>query len=282
MCHSVLMTRSLAGFVVVFSALCLAADPDDWPDVKDHPDIKRFPGSVIIGGSSHDFGSHDFPDGKEGNITREGASWEIQYRPQEGKVPSPLEWVRNYENAFKKNGGSTVMKLADSGGGEAVFKMPLGKAERWLHLMINNGGEQVFFYIIDEKPMVQQVEVTATEMASALEKDGKIALRGILFDTGKDTLKPESNVVLAEIVTLLTGNAALKVSIDGHTDNVGNARANLALSKKRAEAVKKFLVGKGIAAARLSSEGYGDSKPVGPNTTEEGRAQNRRVELVKK
>lgn len=276
------MTRLLAGFVVLASALCLAADPDDSADVKDHPDVKRFPGSVITGGSSHDFGSHDFPDGKGGNVTKEGASWEIQYRPQEGKSPSPLEWFKNYENAFKKNGGSTVMKQIDSGGGEAVLKMPLGKAERWLHLAINNGGEQVTFNLIDEKPMVQQVEVTATEMAAALERDGKIALRGILFDTGKDTLKPESDAVLAEIVTLLSGNPGLKVSIDGHTDNVGNAKANLALSKKRAESVKKFLVGKGVAAARLFAEGYGDSKPVGPNTTEEGRAQNRRVELVKK
>jgi outer membrane protein OmpA-like peptidoglycan-associated protein len=267
----------------VLSSVCFAVDPDDSPDVKDHPDVPRFPGTVIASGNSHDFGSHDFPDGKGGNLTKEGASWEITYAIKPGaKVPSPLEWFKNYENAFKKKGGATVLKQLDSSGGDGVLKMPLGgKAERWLHLLINNNGEQVLFYVIDEKAMVQQVEVTASEMAEALKKDGKVALRGILFDTGKDTLKPESDAVLAEIVALLKGDANLKVSIDGHTDNVGNAKANLALSKKRAESVKKYLTGKGVAVARLKADGFGDTKPVGPNDTEEGKALNRRVELVK-
>ena len=277
------MSRLLASFVLVVSSLCFAVDADDSPDVKDHPDVPRFPGTVIVNGSSHDFDAHDFPDGKGGTIHKEGASWEITYGIKaDGKTPGPLEWVRNYENAFKKKGGSIVMKEVSSGGGEAVVKMPLGgKAERWLHLSINNAGEQVMFNIIDEKAMVQQVEVTASEMAEALKKDGKIALHGILFDTGKDTLKPESSAVLAEIVALLKADESLKVSVDGHTDNVGNAKANLALSKKRAESVKKYLTGKGVAAARLKAEGYGDTKPVGSNSTDEGKALNRRVELVK-
>lgn len=276
------MTRLLAGLMVI-SSVCFAVDPDDSAEVKDHPDVPRFPGSVISGGSAHDFGAHDFPDGKGGNVNKEGASWEINYAPKAGgKTPSPLELFKNYENAFKKKGGATVFKQLDSGGGEGVLKMPLGpKAERWLHLAVNNGGEQFTFFIIDEKAMVQQVEVTASEMAEALKRDGKIALRGILFDTGKDTLKPESDAVLAEIVSLLKGDAALKVSIEGHTDNEGNAKANLALSKKRADSVKKYLAGKGVDAARLKTNGFGDSKPVAPNSTEEGKAQNRRVELVK-
>lgn len=214
---------------------------------------------------------------------KEGASWEIGYSPRQGgKVPSPLELFRNYENAFKKKGGTTIFKQVDSGGGEGVLKMPLnGKAERWLHIAINNGGEQTTFYVIDEKAMVQQVEVSATEMADALKKNGRIALRGILFDTGKDTIKAESEPLLGEIVSLLEGDATLKLGIEGHTDNVGESKANLALSKKRAEAVKKFLVGKGIAAARLTTNGFGDAKPVVPNSSDENKAQNRRVELVK-
>lgn len=277
------MKRLFLGLALVVSALSLAADPNDAPGVTDHPDVPRFPGAVIASGGNHDFDAHDFPDGKGGNVNKEGATWEMTYAfPSETKVPSPLEWFRNYENAFKKKGGSTVMKDVSSGGGEFVLKMPLsGKAERWLHVLINNGGEQAMFTILDEKAMVQQVEVTATEMAEALKRDGKIALRGILFDTGKDTLKPESDAVLAQIIELLKADAALKLSIDGHTDNMGAAKFNLALSKKRAESVKKYLVGKGVAAARLKSEGFGDGKPVGANTTEEGRAQNRRVELVK-
>ena len=197
-------------------------------------------------------------------------------------MPSPLELFRNYENAFKKKGGSTVLKQLDTSGGEGVIKMPLkGKAERWLHLVINNDAQQVIFYLIDEKGMVQQLEVSATEMADALKKDGRIALHGLLFDTGKDTLKKESDPVLAEILALLKGDATLKLSIDGHTDNAGNAKANLALSKKRAESVKKYLVGKGVDGNRLTTGGFGDTKPVADNGTDEGKAQNRRVELVK-
>ncbi len=128
---------------------------------------------------------------------------------------------------------------------------------------------------------MQRVEVTATEMAAAKKKDGRIALRGILFDTGKDTIKPESDPVLAEVVALLKAEATLKLSIDGHTDDVGNAKANLASSKKRSDSVKKYLVGKNVDAARLKTDGFGDTRPVGPNNTEEGKALNRRVELVK-
>lgn len=273
-----------AALLLLGSTLSFAAsDPEDATEVKDPPDVPRFPGYLISSGASHDFGSHDFNDGKEGSVTKEGAIWEITYAIKGGaKVPSPLELFRNYENAFKKKGGSSVFKVIDSGGGEAVLKMPLtGKAERWLHLVINNAAEQFIFALVDEKAMVQQLEVTATEMADELKRDGRIALRGILFDTGKDTLKPESDPVLGEIIALLKGDASLKVSIDGHTDNVGNAKANLALSKKRSESVKKYLVARGIAAARLKTDGFGDTKPVGANTTEEGKAQNRRVELVK-
>src|SRR3954469_2975140 len=114
------MLRVVTGLSLVLGFAAFAAtDPDDSPDVKDHPDVPRFPGMVIQSGTSHDFGSHDFPDGKDANVTKEGASWEIGYGIKGGaKVPSPLEIFKNYENAFKKNGGSTVLKQIDSGGGE--------------------------------------------------------------------------------------------------------------------------------------------------------------------
>jgi len=89
--------------------------------------------------------------------------------------------------------------------------------------------------------------------------------------------------VLGEIATLLNTDASLTLEIQGHTDNVGAPAANLKLSQDRALAVKDYVVTKGgIAAARLTTAGFGDTKPVAPNTTDEGRAQNRRVELVKK
>jgi len=116
---------------------------------------------------------------------------------------------------------------------------------------------------------------------SALDTDGKIVTHGILFDTGKDVIKPESLPTLKSILALLNDSPGLKFSIEGHTDNQGNKAINQPLSEKRAAAVMAWLSGKGIDPARLKTKGFGDSKPIDTNDTPEGRANNRRVEFVK-
>jgi outer membrane protein OmpA-like peptidoglycan-associated protein len=119
------------------------------------------------------------------------------------------------------------------------------------------------------------------DIKSALDTEGRIVTHGILFDTGKATLKPESLPTLRTILDLLNGAPALKFSIEGHTDNQGDRSINQPLSENRATAVKDWLVGKGIAADRLRTAGFGDSKSIESNSTAEGRAINRRVEFVK-
>jgi len=116
---------------------------------------------------------------------------------------------------------------------------------------------------------------------SALSTDGRIVTHGILFDTGKDIIKPESLPTLKSILALLNDNPGLNFSIEGHTDNQGSKAINQPLSEKRAAAVKTWLVDKGIAATRLKTVGLGDSRPIDSNDTPEGRANNRRVEFVK-
>ena len=116
---------------------------------------------------------------------------------------------------------------------------------------------------------------------SALDTDGKIVTHGILFDTGKDVIKPESLPTLKMILGLLNDDSGLKFSIEGHTDNQGNKAINQPLSEKRAAAVKTWLAGKGIEETRLKTKGFGDGKPIDTNGTPEGRANNRRVEFVK-
>jgi outer membrane protein OmpA-like peptidoglycan-associated protein len=108
-----------------------------------------------------------------------------------------------------------------------------------------------------------------------------VEVPGILFDTGKATLRPESDAALAECAKLLAQSPALKVYVVGHTDNQGGLASNLALSAARADAVVKALVGRfKVAAARLAPYGAGPYAPVAANTTDDGRARNRRVELV--
>lgn len=107
----------------------------------------------------------------------------------------------------------------------------------------------------------------------------KIALRNIFFDTGKSTLRPESNAELDRLVKLLQDVPSLKIEISGHTDNTGSAKINESLSQDRADAVVNYLKSKGISTSRLTSKGYGSSAPIATNNTADGRQQNRRTEF---
>ncbi len=111
--------------------------------------------------------------------------------------------------------------------------------------------------------------------------DAKIITHGINFDIDKSTIKPESMGTLNMIVGVLKDNPSLKFEIDGHTDNSGQSAHNLTLSQQRADAVKTQLVSMGVDAGRLTTKGFGDSKPISDNTSPEGKANNRRVEFVK-
>ena len=136
--------------------------------------------------------------------------------------------------------------------------------------------------IVEKQAMVQEVVASAAVFDAGLRAAGHVEVPGIFFDTGKAVLKPESAAAIGEIATLLKGDAAVRVFIVGHTDNVASLDLNIKLSQARAEAVVQSLAAQhGIAAARLTARGVGPLAPVASNETEEGRARNRRVELVK-
>ena len=123
---------------------------------------------------------------------------------------------------------------------------------------------------------------SAPDFSQVISASGRYVTYGILFDTDSDHLKPESAAVIKIVARGLEANPALKLLIEGHTDPTGDAAHNLELSTRRADAVKAVLVSQfGVDAARLTTAGLGSTKPVGPNDTAQGRAQNRRVEFVK-
>jgi outer membrane protein OmpA-like peptidoglycan-associated protein len=126
------------------------------------------------------------------------------------------------------------------------------------------------------------VNAGGREMYDALMADGRVVTQGILFDVDSDRIRPESTPTLNEIADMLKNHGDLRIRIEGHTDNTGEAAHNQTLSDQRAAAVKTYLSTKaGISASRLESQGFGPTRPAKPNETPEGRQANRRVELVK-
>lgn len=143
-------------------------------------------------------------------------------------------------------------------------------------LFANNPWEgEIFFSNI-------RVAVGAPDTRNKLLTEGKLVTRGITFDVNSDKIKPESYGTLKEIATVLQENASVKVKIIGHTDSDGDEKSNLDLSKRRSASVKNALSAEfGIAANRMETDGKGESEPAEPNTTPQGKANNRRVEFIK-
>jgi outer membrane protein OmpA-like peptidoglycan-associated protein len=277
-------------FLLAIAAAALVAAPapalaqQDEEACKDHPMLSRFPGYYISECAAQDFSTYGFTVAEDTEKNVEGRYWKISYWLKDGaKSASPVQLSRNYANALAPRGGVKVFENVDAAGGTATLRLPAGGKNLWIEVSVSNGGEAYALTIVEEAGMEQKVEFTAAELADALRAKGSVALHGILFDTGKATIRPESAVVLAQVGDLLKSDAALRLEIAGHTDNVGTKASNQKLSEDRAAAVKAYLVKTfAIAADRLTTAGFGDSKPVADNATEGGRAQNRRVELVKR
>ncbi|NHZ91263.1 OmpA family protein [Massilia sp. CCM 8733] len=159
------------------------------------------------------------------------------------------------------------------------YYFPTPGGRKWMLIMASQ--EKLRVTSIEEKQSASVVKmVTAAVMKSELDTKGRVALY-INFDTDKAAIRPDGKPAVDEIAALMKKETALRLSIEGHTDNVGDKARNLSLSRERAQAVVQALVGDGIDGARLSAAGHGADKPLTDNGSEEGRAKNRRVELVK-
>ena len=179
---------------------------------------------------------------------------------------------------LKKLGGET--QFLNAGEGIAVFKIVKNGAEVWVKIEAGGDGGNDFYYLTVLEIEAMKQEITSNDILTALNTEGHIALY-INFETGKSDIKPESQKIIDQIVEMLKSNATLKISIEGHTDNAGAIQSNQILSENRAKAAMNAIVSKGIDKSRLSSKGWGQSKPIGDNASEEGKAKNRRVEIVK-
>ncbi len=271
----------LAVILACFPAFAQSEAPEPAEGCKDSPLVSRMKGAVITECSEKEYDAADLPvkKGPEGAVIKsvEGAITRITYWHPKGV--SALQIARNYEAALKKAGFSTLYEDSANEGTSRYLTLQ----RKGAYVNIESGSwedhAESYLTIVKQKEMEQEVVADAGALLEELNRSGRVAVYGIYFDTGKAAVKPESAKVLGEVAKLLQENPELKVRVEGHTDNVG--KGNLELSKKRAAAVKEWLVKNGVEAGRLSTDGFGDTKPVADNQSDEGRAKNRRVELVK-
>jgi OOP family OmpA-OmpF porin len=302
----------LQGSLIACLAFSAAAQAQqrDVVGSRDYPGIGRFTGSVITGYQVKDFDATrlqaaPFKDGRAADERKpEGRVTRIAYRTTPG--PSIVEVSRNFETQLAKAGFETLVACdTDACGGipftEALDVLPApqmwadgfnfryyagrkvdGARETYATVLVSKNNDDVTAQlIVAQVGAIENKMVDAAAMAKGLGSAGHIALYGIYFDTDKAVLKPESKPTLDEIAKLLRAQPALNVNIVGHTDSQGAYDYNMDLSRRRAEAIGAALTSSyGIAKARLRTAGVGFLAPVGSNATEDGRALNRRTELV--
>jgi len=306
----------VACLLVGLAALSAGAQGGDVEGSKDYPMISRYPGSVIRDYLQREFDEFTLPLAKlvDGNFTKsqhlEGKVTRIVYAVPQGR--SVLEVFRNYQGALKKAGFETLytcgpQECSDGRGGARLYgtgdydlywgpdhgirylssKLARPEGDVYVSLFVDDEGQlngaQVILYAIEMKPMeADLVTVNAASLANDINRTGHASVYGIYFDTGKADIKPESDATLKEIAKLLQGSPNLRLYVVGHTDNQGALDMNMDLSRRRADAVLVALTTKyGVPPAKLRAFGNGPYAPVASNDSEDGRAKNRRVELVK-
>jgi outer membrane protein OmpA-like peptidoglycan-associated protein len=260
----------IAPIPFTFTLVPPAATPEKiTPEAGDFPYLTPLPGSKFRSGEN---------DTTPYSVTLKGASQpeivapssiiKVYYAPSEGLSNSLFHAA--YRDAMIKAGWTIITDFMGSDVGITAHYTLQGR-NLWASLHKAGGAYDI---------RVADAGAVTKDLNADLEKNCHVALYGVLFDFNKSTLQPVSDPVLQQIDSLLTKNAALKLEIQGHTDNVGNDAYNQTLSEARAHAVVVWLTQHGIAATRLSAKGYGKTKPIADNSTDAGRAKNRRVEIA--
>lgn len=262
----------------------LFAQEMDAEGCKDHPFFNRLE-NYYIDGCKENYNEYEFMMGNDKTQILEGTLIDILYTydgPFGPNLPSKLQVIRNYENAIAKMGGQKVYSRTTDDGGwtGATFHLQKDGSEYWLGIydLINNPVDQFTFVLLTVEGMKQ--EITANEMFEKINSGLPITLY-INFETGKSAIKSDSENIVEELYQMMNENPDLKILVEGHTDNVGNKASNQSLSEKRATGLKTALVTKGISSSKIETVGFGQDQPLADNSTDEGRAKNRRIEIKK-
>lgn len=267
--------------LVLLFVLPIGTGAEDAEGAKDHPLFNRLPNYEIQKYRESEFDVYDEFVASDGSSkTIEGRTYYISYYVVTGaQYLSEAAIKRNYSEAFKKIGG--VVQYED--GSNLHMSLDKGGQVTWVRVGTWNRGQGVTLYISEEMPMEQFIVADADALRQEISLTGKATVHGIYFDTGKAVVKAESGPALAEVVKLLKTDSNMNIFVVGHTDSVGDFDYNLDLSLRRAAAVVEDLVSQhSVSRSRLEPHGVGALVPAAANTSEDGRARNRRVEIVER
>jgi outer membrane protein OmpA-like peptidoglycan-associated protein len=276
------MKKLIVLFLIAAGAPALMAQEPDAEGCKDSSLLNRIKGCYIVQCDKKDFDQAEITvsvvDGQDKKQTIEGEVESITYYCPANV--SPLMIARNAEAALKAAGFTTVFS------GKDEFEAPAFTARKgglWASIHARGNANETTYIqtVVRTQEMEQQMVASAESMEAEIGKSGYCSIYGINFDTGKATIKSDSAKCLTEMAKLLKKNPSWKMQIEGHTDNVGVTDANVKLSQARAESVRSWLMSHQIEGGRLVAKGFGESKPLADNKSEEGRAKNRRVDLRK-
>ncbi len=266
-----------ATILLAFAAPLLLWAQADVKGSSDHPLFPtRMPGYSINNYQQQAFTAFTFMTRPYTKL--EGKYTKIAYYRASGVMnPGGLAIQRNYQNAIKAAGGQVVH--ADDN--YVVMKAIQNGVEIWAQLNagLNYKGNYYWLHIL-ERTQMEQV-ISAGELGDAIDRDGFVAL-DVHFAVAKADILPESEVLVKEIGLLLQQRKGLNVIVEGHTDNTGTPAGNKTLSDARAKSVMASLAAQGIAPTRMTAVGYGQEQPVADNSTDAGRAKNRRVVIRRK
>lgn len=252
-------------------ALSVWAQPADVKDSTDPFLFRRVPGFQITEFQEQPQGAFPFKTGAATVSPVEGRKAEITYR-NGGQPISASSIFQHYQRAALGLGGKVLTQTPQS----ASFMVQGKTSELWLAIDAPDPA-QYKLILVERGAAIPQV--TQDDMLATLEREGRVALY-VKFNMDEAVIKPESQELISKAADLLKRSPVPRISVEGHTDFVGNSETNKVLSIARAQAVADAVVKLGVDPARLSVTGFGQERPIADNKTDEGRAKNRRIELV--
>lgn len=256
-------------------AVTPGADNDN-PDPASAPDRDGEQGNVFQLGDSDTAGEARGVNPSQVKPTRTEAAMRLFVLDKENK---PIDGV---VIALIAPDGTKYFTEETDAKGYAEVLVPVGKTYQVSYLSLGRKDITAKVEVADKPSLNVKLTLRYNrEEYAQVGKDGPgFVLKGVQFETGKATLTKDSFARLDSVLEFMTHKQSARIQISGHTDNVGNPKSNKKLSQRRAEAVKKYLVSKGIAGDRIETVGYGDERPVASNDTDEGRQINRRIEAI--